>query len=250
MIIGVPKEIKNNEYRVGLIPSSVREFTSYGHKVLVEKNAGIGVGFTDKDYKESGAKIINTAKEIFENSQMIIKVKEPQEVECKMLQEDQLLFTYLHLAPDPEQTKGLIKSGCVALAYETVTDNNGRLPLLAPMSEVAGRLSIQAGMRSLEKHNGGLGVLLAGVPGVAPAKVVVIGGGFVGENAARMALGAGADVTLLDKSLDRLKQLDSLYGPHLKTMYSTKDTINTLIKTSGFGCGCRIGTWCCRPETH
>ena len=230
MIIGVPKEIKNDEYRVGLVPSGVKEFVNNQHIVLIENNAGLAVGFTNEDYLKVGAKIVDNAKEIFDTAEMIIKVKEPQKKECEMLSKKQLLFTYLHLAPDPEQTKGLIDSNCIAIAYETVTDDDGRLPLLAPMSEVAGRLSIQAGMRSLEKQNGGLGILLAGVPGVASAKVIIIGGGFVGENAARIALGVGADVTILDRSLNRLKQLDDLYGPKLKTLYSTKDAIDALIK--------------------
>lgn len=230
MIIGVPKEIKKNEYRVGLTPASVLELTNQGHTILVEKNAGLEVHFDEASYEKAGAKIINTAAEIFKKSEMIIKVKEPQPSECKMLRENQVLFTFLHLAPDPKQTKGLLESGCIAIAYETVTDKNGRLPLLAPMSEVAGRISVQSGMAALEKHNGGLGILLAGVPGVAPAKVVIIGGGFVGENAAKMALGAGAEVTLLDISLDKLRQLDNLYGPRLKTRYANKDALNTLIK--------------------
>ncbi|MGB1361023.1 MAG: alanine dehydrogenase [Alphaproteobacteria bacterium] len=230
MLVGVPKEIKNHEYRVGLTPSGVIELVANNHQVIVETNAGSGVGFSDEDYVNAGATIASTAKDIFDKAEMIIKVKEPQKVECEMLRKDQLLFTYLHLAPDPEQTKGLIKSECVAIAYETVTDNNGRLPLLAPMSEVAGRMSIQAGMHCLEKAQGGSGVLLAGVPGVAPGKVVVIGGGFVGENAARMAMGAGADVTILDRNLNRLKELDTIYGPGLKTRYSDKATIAELIK--------------------
>ena len=232
MLIGVPKEIKNHEYRVGLTPSGTVEMIKNGHSVIVETNAGCGIGFSDNDYISAGAKIIASAKEIFDTADMIIKVKEPQAVECAMLREDQLLFTYLHLAPDPKQTELLIKSGCVALAYETVTDDAGRLPLLAPMSEVAGRMSIQAGMHCLEKAQGGSGVLLAGVPGVAPGKVTIIGGGFVGENAARMAMGAGADVTILDRSLTRLKELDTQYGPTLKTRYSDMATLMELIKDS------------------
>ncbi len=230
MHIGVPKEIKNHEYRVGLTPAGTAEFVKNGHTVTVEINAGEGIGFTDADYVNAGAIIANTAKEIFDSADMIIKVKEPQAVECAMLRKDQLLFTYLHLAPDPEQTKGLVDSNCIAIAYETVTDNDGRLPLLAPMSEVAGRMAIQAGMHSLEKAQGGSGVLLAGVPGVAPAKVVIIGGGFVGENSARIALGAGADVTILDRNLNRLKELDTLYGPQLKTRYSDTASLQELVK--------------------
>ena len=232
MLIGVPKEIKNHEYRVGLTPAGTLEMIKNGHSVIVETNAGCGIGFSDEDYISAGAKIITGAKEIFDTADMIIKVKEPQAVECAMLRKDQLLFTYLHLAPDPKQTELLIKSGCVALAYETVTDNAGRLPLLAPMSEVAGRMSIQAGMHCLEKAQGGSGVLLAGVPGVAPGKVTIIGGGFVGENAARMAMGVGADVTILDRSLSRLKELDTQYGPTLKTRYSDMATLMELIKDS------------------
>ena len=232
MIVGVPKEIKNHEYRVGLTPSGVVELVNNGHSVIVQKNAGQGIGYEDTDYTNAGAEIIDTAEEIFATAEMIIKVKEPQLNECAMLRPDQLLFTYLHLAPDPEQTKGLINSGCVAIAYETVTDNDGRLPLLAPMSEVAGRMSIQAGMHSLEKSQGGSGVLLSGVPGVSPAKVTIIGGGFVGENAARVAMGAGADVTILDRSLNRLKELDNLYGPQLKTLYSTHQSIADCVANS------------------
>ena len=232
MLIGVPKEIKNHEYRVGLTPAGTVEMIKNGHSVIVETNAGCGIGFSDEDYINAGAKIIASAKEIFDTADMIIKVKEPQAIECAMLRKDQLLFTYLHLAPDPKQTELLIKSGCVALAYETVTDDAGRLPLLAPMSEVAGRMSIQAGMHCLEKAQGGSGVLLAGVPGVAPGKVTIIGGGFVGENAARMAMGVGADVTILDRSLSRLKELDTQYGPTLKTRYSDMATLMELIKDS------------------
>ncbi len=232
MLIGVPKEIKVHEYRVGLTPAGVVEFIANGHTVIIEKSAGAGVGFADEDYTKAGASIINTAKEIFAKAQMIIKVKEPQKAECEMLRKDQLLFTYLHLAPDPNQTAGLIKSGCIALAYETVTDNEGRLPLLAPMSEVAGRMAVQAGMHHLEKAQGGSGVLLAGVPGVFPGKVVIIGGGFVGENAARIALGSGADVTILDRSLPRLKELDTIYGPLLKTRYSDKASVKELIESA------------------
>ena len=225
MLIGVPKEIKNNEFRVGLIPSSVHELILHGHKVMVQKNAGVGVGFSDADYAKVGAKIIDTAEEIFAKVDMIVKVKEPQPNECKMLREGQLLFTYLHLAPDPQQTELLIKSGCTAIAYETVTDEHGGLPLLSPMSEVAGRISIQAGAHCLEKAAGGRGVLLGGVPGVASAKVVVIGGGVVGTNAIRMAMGLEANVTVIDKSLPCLKELDLQFGAKLNTIYSTRYAI-------------------------
>ncbi|MDP5012893.1 MAG: alanine dehydrogenase, partial [Alphaproteobacteria bacterium] len=194
MIIGVPKEIKNHEYRVGLVPSSVNELTRHGHTVIVETKAGMGIGFSDADYKAVGAEIAANAAEVFTKADMIIKVKEPQLNECAMLRKEQILFTYLHLAPDPEQTKALVKSECVAIAYETVTDSRGGLPLLAPMSEVAGRMSVQVGAWLLEKGQGGMGVLLGGVPGVLPSKVVILGGGVVGLNAARMAMGMGADV--------------------------------------------------------
>ena len=199
MLIGVPKEIKNHEYRVGMTPLSVREVVRHGHGVWVEVNAGQGIGATDEDYKQAGAQIIPTAAEIFAKADMIVKVKEPQAVERKMLRDGQILYTYLHLAPDPEQTKDLVKSGAICIAYETVTSARGGLPLLAPMSQVAGRMSIQCGAHSLEKAQGGRGVLLGGVPGVAPAKVVILGGGVVGTNAAAMALGLGADVVMLEK---------------------------------------------------
>lgn len=225
MLIGVPKEIKNHEYRIGMTPSGVRELVGAGHEVIVQRDGGTAIGLTNDQYEAAGARIIDTAEEIFATAEMIIKVKEPQPNECKMLRSGQLLFTYLHLAPDPEQTRLLVESDAVCIAYETVTDDRNGLPLLAPMSEVAGRMAIQAGAHSLEKAQGGLGTLLGGVPGVAPGKVTVIGGGVVGVNAARMALGLGADVTILDRSLPRLKELDALYGPQLKTLYSTVDTI-------------------------
>ncbi|MGH8442257.1 MAG: alanine dehydrogenase [Nevskiaceae bacterium] len=225
MRVGVPKEIKNHEYRVGLTPAGVRELAERGHDVLVEKGAGGGIGIADDQYVKAGAKIAPGAAAVFEKSEMIVKVKEPQPVECKMLGKDQVLFTYLHLAPDPEQTKGLVKSKCVAIAYETVTDGRGGLPLLAPMSEVAGRMSIQAGAHALEKAQGGLGVLAGGVPGVAPAEIVILGGGVVGYNAARVAVGMGARVTVLDKSLPRLNYLDQIFDGRLTTVYSTTDAV-------------------------
>jgi alanine dehydrogenase len=225
MLIGVPKEIKNHEYRVGMTPLSVREAVRHGHQVWVETNAGMGIGAADDDYVKAGAKIIGTAQEIFAKADMIVKVKEPQAVERKMLREGQILYTYLHLAPDPEQTKDLVKSGAICIAYETVTSAKGGLPLLAPMSQVAGRMSIQCGAHSLEKAQGGRGVLLGGVPGVAPAKVVILGGGVVGTNAAAMALGLGADVTVLEKSTDRMEELVSRFGTQLKTLYSTQGAI-------------------------
>jgi alanine dehydrogenase len=225
MIIGIPKEIKNHEYRVGMVPASVRELVSHGHQVFVETLAGSGVGFSDDDYVAVGASILPTAQDVFAKAEMIVKVKEPQAIERAMLREDQILFTYLHLAPDLPQTEDLIKSKAVCIAYETVTDSMGRLPLLAPMSEVAGRMSIQAGAQTLEKSNGGRGLLLGGVPGVEPAKVVVIGGGVVGANAARMAVGMRADVTILDRNLDTLRLLDEEFQGRAKVVYSTADAL-------------------------
>ena len=218
MLIGLPKEIKNHEYRVGLTPGSVSELVRAGHKVIVQTGAGSGIGCTDKEYQAVGAKIVQDANKVFEKAEMIVKVKEPQANECKMLRKGQLLFTYLHLAPDPAQTKGLIKSGCTAIAYETVTDTHGGLPLLAPMSEVAGRMAIQVGAVYLQKAFGGRGVLLGGVPGVAPGRVTIIGGGVVGTQAAHMAVGLGADVTLLDRSLPRLRYLDDVFKGRVKTV--------------------------------
>lgn len=225
MLIGVPKEIKNHEYRVGMIPGSARELISHGHQVIVETNAGTGIGFSDQDYIEVGAEIRNTASEIFEQADMIVKVKEPLTEERAKLREDQILFTYLHLAPDLPQTKDLIKSKSVCIAYETVTSDNGSLPLLAPMSEVAGRMSIQAGAQCLEKSKAGRGMLLGGVPGVSPAKVVIIGGGVVGSNAAQMAIGMGANVVILDRSIDVLRRLDAQFGAQLETVFSSKDAL-------------------------
>ncbi len=223
MLIGVPKEIKNHEYRVGLTPSSAREFVHHGHDVMIETHAGDGIGCTDDDYRSVGVEIVDTAEEVFARAEMVVKVKEPQPAEYRQMREGQVLFTYLHLAPDPEQTEGLIKSGCTAIAYETITDRAGGLPLLRPMSEVAGRMAIQVGALSLQKAHGGRGVLLGGVPGILPGKVVVIGGGVVGLNAARMAMGLGADVTILDKSSSRITYLDDVFGPRLKTLYATQD---------------------------
>jgi len=225
MLIGVPKEIKNHEYRIGLTPGGVRELVVNGHKVLVENNGGADIGFDNEQYIAAGATIVDTAEAIFAAADMIIKVKEPQPNECKMLRAGQILFTYLHLAPDPKQTQLLVESGATCIAYETVTDNQAGLPLLAPMSEVAGRMSIQAGAHHLEKAQGGLGSLLGGVPGVAPAKVLIIGGGVVGTQAARMAIGMGADVTILDRSLPRLRQLDVEFLGKLRCIYSTAESI-------------------------
>ena len=229
MLIGVPKEIKNHEYRIGLTPAGARELINHGHRVMVQRDGGKLIGLTDEAYRKVGAEIVDTPAEIFERSEMIIKVKEPQPDECRMLREGQLLFTYLHLAPDPEQTRLLVESGCTAVAYETVTDGNGGLPLLAPMSEVAGRMSIQAGAHARERAQGGAGSLLGGVPGVPPAEVVVLGGGVVGLNAARMAMGLGANVSILDRSLPRLKYIDELYGDRMNTVYSTTEAIDALL---------------------
>ncbi|GAA6164400.1 alanine dehydrogenase [Pelagimonas sp. KU-00592-HH] len=230
MKIGCPTEIKPQEFRVGMTPDAAREAVNNGHDVVIQKGAGMGAGFTDEDYVAAGAVIIDTAEEIFATADMIVKVKEPQAVERKMLREDQLLFTYLHLAPDPDQTHDLLESGCTAIAYETVTDDRGGLPLLAPMSEVAGRLAPQVGSWTLQKANGGRGVLMGGVPGVAPAKVVVIGGGVVGTHAAKVAAGMGADVTILDRSLARLKYLDDVFGREFKNQYSTAGATAELVR--------------------
>jgi alanine dehydrogenase len=225
MRVGVPKEIKVHEYRVGLTPGAVREYVEHGHSVVVETNAGAGIGASDEVYRKAGAGIAETAAEIFANADMIVKVKEPQPREWPQLREGQILFTYLHLAPDPEQAKGLMESGCTAIAYETVTDAKGHLPLLAPMSEVAGRLSIEAAGAALKRSAGGRGILLGGVPGVAPARVVVIGGGVVGTHAARMAVGLGAEVTVLDRSIARLRELDEMFAGRVRTRFPTIEAI-------------------------
>src|SRR5262245_26547662 len=225
MLIGVPKEIKTHEYRVGLVPSSARELIHNGHQVLVQTGAGAGIGFEDNAYKAVGCEIAATAADVFAKAEMIVKVKEPQPVECKMLRSGQLLFTYLHLAPDPEQTKGLLESGCTAIAYETVTNARGGLPLLAPMSEVAGRMAVQAGAHCLEMERGGRGMLLGGVAGVAPAKVVVLGGGVAGVNAVRMAIGLEAQATVLDINLERLYAIDQQFGAAVNTVFSTRQAV-------------------------
>ena len=232
MKIGCPKEIKPQEFRVGITPTTAGEAVNHGHEVLVETGAGAGAGFTDDDYVSAGAQILGSAEEIFAQAEMIVKVKEPQAVERAMLREGQLLFTYLHLAPDPEQTKDLIASGATCIAYETVTDAGGGLPLLAPMSEVAGRLAPQVGAWTLQKANGGRGVLLGGVPGVGPGQVVVIGGGVVGTHAARIAAGMGADVTVLDRSLPRLRYLDDVFGRDFKNRYASAAATAELIATA------------------
>jgi len=225
MRVGCPREIKNHEYRVGLTPGSVREYVAHGHEVLVETGAGAGIGADDNAYRAAGAQIAKTAADVFAKSDMIVKVKEPQPGEWAQLREGHILYTYLHLAPDPEQTKGLLASGVTAVAYETVTDDRGGLPLLAPMSEVAGRLAIQAGATALQKANGGRGVLLGGVPGVLPGKVAVLGGGVVGLQAAKMAAGLGADVTIIDRSIPRLRQLDDIFNGRVHTRYATVEAI-------------------------
>ena len=225
MIIGVPKEIKNNEFRVGLTPSSVHECIAHGHKVLVQTNAGVGISATDEDYRRVGAEIIDEASDIFAKADMIVKVKEPQAVERAMLREGQILYTYLHLAPDPEQTADLIKSGAICVAYETVTSRFGGLPLLAPMSKVAGRLAIQAGAHNLEQPQGGLGMLLGGVPGVQPAKVAILGAGIVGTHAAHIAVGMGADVWILDNNADSLERHWREFGRSTNGIFSTKSAL-------------------------
>ncbi|MFK0300431.1 alanine dehydrogenase [Brevundimonas sp. NPDC090276] len=221
MRVGVPREIKTNEHRVGLTPTAAREYVAHGHEVRIETGAGLGAGFTDADYVKAGAAIVADAETVFADSQMIVKVKEPQAPEWPRLREDHILFTYLHLAPDPEQTKALLASKCAAIAYETVTDRNGGLPLLAPMSEVAGRIAVFSAAETLLKHNGGMGLLFCGVPGVAPARVLVLGGGVVGLNAARMAMGLGAEVVVLERSIPRMREIDELTGGRVITRYSS-----------------------------
>lgn len=229
MLIGIPKEIKNHEYRVGATPAGVFELVRAGHQVLVEKNAGAAIDFLDEQYVAAGAKIAASAAEVYEKSDMILKVKEPQKAECAMIRKGQTVFSYLHLAAEPQLTEMLIKSGCVAIAFETVTANDNSLPLLAPMSEVAGKLSIQAGAKALEKSQGGRGVLLGGVPGVAPAKVVVLGGGVSGTNAAKVAIGMGADVVVLDKSLSRIRYLCDIFGASAKVLYASTQNIENYV---------------------
>ena len=229
MLIGVPKEIKNNEFRVGLTPPSVHELVARGHRVIVQTGAGAGIGLTDEQYTAAGATLVPSAQEIFAQAEMVVKVKEPQPQECAMLRPGQILYTYLHLAPDPEQTAALVKSGAVCIAYETITGAGGGLPLLAPMSEVAGRMSIQAGASHLEKSKGGAGILLGGVPGVAAGHIVIIGAGVVGTNALQMAVGIGARVTVLDKNVDRLRQLDLVYGNRISTLYSNAHAIEEAV---------------------
>ncbi|MBM5782341.1 MAG: alanine dehydrogenase [Pelagibacterales bacterium] len=225
MLIGIPKEIKDHEYRVGATPAGVRELVNAGHKVIVQKDAGSAIDFSDSQYVAAGAKIVATAADVYEKAEMILKVKEPQKAECKMIRKGQVIFSYLHLAAEPELTKLLIKSGAIAIAFETVSANDGSLPLLAPMSEVAGKLSIQAGAKALEKSQGGRGVLLGGVPGVNRSKVTVLGGGVSGTNAAKVAVGMGADVTILDKSLPRIRYLCDIFGNTANVIYASLENI-------------------------
>ena len=225
MRVGVPREIKPDEYRVGLTPTAVREYVTHGHSVIVETGAGEGAGYSDSLYKRAGAKIVADAEAVFSGAELIIKVKEPQASEWARLTGKHILFTYLHLAPDPDQANGLLASGCAAIAYETVTDPNGGLPLLAPMSEVAGRIAVFSAGETLLKHNGGMGLLIGGVPGVPPARVLVLGGGVVGMNAARMAAGLGAEVVIVERSIPRMRDLDNMFQGRVITRYSTQDAI-------------------------
>jgi alanine dehydrogenase len=225
MLVGVPKEIKTHEYRVGLTPSSVRELTARGHQVVIERGAGIGISATDTDYERAGGSIVDSPDEVFARAALIVKVKEPQASERARLHRGQALFTYLHLAPDSEQTRALVSSGATCIAYETVTAPGGGLPLLAPMSEVAGRMSVQAGARCLERENGGMGILLGGVPGVPPARIAILGAGVVGSNAAQIAIGTGAQVVVIDRNIDALRRLDRLLGARVITVYSNQDNI-------------------------
>src|SRR5579863_1561254 len=248
MRIGVPREIKVHEYRVGLVPAGVRELAASGHEIVVESGAGAGVGIDDAQYRAAGASIAADAAAVFGRAELIVKVKEPQPAECAMLRPGQTLFTYLHLAADPAQAQGLMKSGATAIAYETVTGRNGSLPLLTPMSEVAGRMSIQVGAASLQKAQGGSGVLLGGVPGVPPAKVVILGGGVSGTHAAEMAVGLRADVTVVDRSVDRLRELSTMFGASLRTAYSTTETIETLVRDADLVIGAVLVAGAAAPK--
>jgi alanine dehydrogenase len=248
MKIGVPREIKIHEYRVGLVPAGVRELVDSGHQVHVQSGAGAGIGFEDSHYQSAGAVIAQRAQDIFATTDLIVKVKEPQLAECKQLRSGQTLFTYLHLAADREQAQALLASGATAIAYETVTAPDGSLPLLTPMSEVAGRMSVQVGANSLQKANGGFGVLLGGVPGVAPAKVVVLGGGVSGTHAAEMAVGLRADVTVVDRSVKRLRELSSIFGSQLKTVYSTAHAIEDLVRDADLVIGAVLVAGAAAPK--
>ena len=248
MKIGCPKEIKVHEYRVGLVPAGVRELTSAGHEVVVETGAGSGIGISDDAYKAAGASVLPDAASVFTAAEMIVKVKEPQLPECARLRRGQVLFTYLHLAADAEQAKALAKSGVTAIAYETVTVPDRSLPLLTPMSEVAGRMSIQVGATALQKANGGFGVLLGGVPGVAPARVVILGGGVAGTNATQMAVGLGAQVTVVDRSLRRLRELDVQFGSQIETAYSTIESVERLVIQADLVIGAVLVTGAAAPK--
>ena len=248
MKIGVPKEIKVHEYRVGLVPAGVHELVEAGHQVLVQSGAGAGIGFDDSHYQAAGAKIAAQAADLFAASELIVKVKEPQLSECKMLRAGQVLFTYLHLAADKAQAQALLASGATAIAYETVTAADGSLPLLTPMSEVAGRMSVQVGANCLQKANGGFGVLLGGVPGVQPAKVVILGGGVSGTHAAEMAVGLRADVTVVDRSVKRLRELSSMFSNQLKTVYSTAHAIEALVREADLVIGAVLITGAAAPK--
>jgi len=248
MRIGVPREIKVHEYRVGLVPAGVRELIAAGHEVLIETGAGNGIGVDDAQFRAAGAAIAASAAEVFQRAEMVIKVKEPQAAECAMLRPGQVLFTYLHLAADPEQARGLMKSGATAIAYETVTGPKGSLPLLTPMSEVAGRMSIQVGAASLQKAHGGFGVLLGGVPGVPPARVVILGGGVSGTHAAEMAVGLRARVTVVDRSVERLRELSVQFGSTIQTAYSTTETIEKLVKDADLVVGAVLVAGAAAPK--
>ena len=248
MRIAVPKEIKDHESRVSLTPAGVRELVGRGHEVLVETQAGQGSGYDDAAYLAAGARVLPGPDAVFDAAQLIVKVKEPQQIECKRLRPDHVLFTYLHLAPDPQQARALMASGATAIAYETVTDRAGRLPLLAPMSEIAGRMAIQVGATALQNRGGGAGVLLGGVAGVLPGRVVIIGGGVVGINAARMAMGLGADVTVLDASLPRLGDIDAVYGPRLKTAFATRELTERLVRDADLVVGAVLVTGAAAPR--
>src|SRR5882724_2664266 len=248
MLVGVPKEIKTHEYRVGLVPGSVRELVRHGHQVVVESGAGGGIGFADAAYETAGAKIVPDAAAVFAAAELVVKVKEPQPGEIAKLRKGQVLFTYLHLAADKQQTEGLVKSGATCIAYETVTDARGGLPLLGPMSEVAGRMSVQVGAHCLEKEQGGAGILLGGVPGVAAAKVVILGGGVSGTNAARVAMGMEAYVTVIDKSLQRLNELDMQFGSQLHTLFSTVENIEKEVAAADLVSGAVLGPGAAAPK--
>jgi alanine dehydrogenase len=248
MKIGCPKEIKVHEYRVGLVPAGVRELVAAGHELFIESGAGLGIGITDDNFRAAGATVLPDATALFAAAELIVKVKEPQAVECALLREGQLLFTYLHLAADPAQADALRRSGATAIAYETVTAPDGSLPLLTPMSEVAGRMSIQVGATALQKANGGFGVLLGGVPGVAPARVVILGGGVAGTNAAQMAVGLGAGVTIVDLSLRRLREIDAQFGPAVATAYSTAEAIEGLVASADLVIGAVLVTGAAAPR--